>query len=101
MKHLSISRKRFRTTIDLPENLLERADAVVKQGMARSRNALVEKALTHYLDGLEQKWIDEQFAAMEHDERYKALNLQMMEEFEESDWEALRISGGKKEVKFI
>jgi len=60
-------------------------DEALHRGAARSRNALIIEALETYLKELEKCWIDEQFAQMENDEPYKALNLQIAEEFAVSE----------------
>lgn len=55
-----------------------------------------------YLDRLEKEWIDEQFAQMEHDERYRVLNLQIAREFEASDCEALQmVEGAEAETRGV
>jgi metal-responsive CopG/Arc/MetJ family transcriptional regulator len=90
----AIVHERQRTTIDLSRKLLERSTRAVRRGAARSRNALMEAALAEYLDRLERAWIDEEFAAMAQDERYRELNLQIAEEFAQSDWEAWQIGEG-------
>lgn len=87
-------RKRARTTIDLPESLLQRSKQVLSWGAARSRNALIEQALKEYLDKLERERIDGQFARMAHDENYQDLNIQIAEEFGKADWEAFSMGEG-------
>lgn len=82
---------RVRTSLDLPRDLQEQIKQAVHRGAAKSQNALILRAVEEYLDRLKKEWIDEQFAQMEHDERYQALNLQIAREFEVSDWEALQI----------
>ncbi len=88
------SEERTRLTIDLPKALVEQADAAVACGAARSRNRLIAQAVEAYLRQLEAARIDAQFAQMEHDERYRRLSLQLTEEFEPSDWEALQLGEG-------
>ena len=92
---LVAERKRARTTIDLPESLLQRSKQALGWGAARSRNALIEQALKEYLDKLERERIDGQFARMAHDEKYQAVNIQIAEDFEKADWEAFRIGEGE------
>ncbi len=87
---------RVRTSLDLPRDLREQIKKAVHRGAAKSQNALIVQAVEEYLDRFEEEWIDEQFAQMEHDERYQALNLQIAREFESSDWEALQITEGDR-----
>lgn len=79
-----------RTTIHLPKKLMNRSKKIIKSGQVRSQNALIVKALEQFLDNLERKEIDAQFAAMANDVRYQTLNLKIENEFSESDWEALQ-----------
>ena len=89
-------RKRARTTVDLPESLLQRSKQVLSWGAARSRNALIEQALKEYLDKLERERIDDQFARMAQDEHYQAVNIQIAEAFGKADWEAFSICEGER-----
>ncbi len=87
--------ERVRTSLDLPQELRERIRQAVQQGIAKSQNALIVQAVEEYLaqpfdrlrTPLEQDWIDAQFAEMEHDEGYQALNRQIEAEFARSDGE--------------
>lgn len=83
--------KKTRLTVDLPRELIEQADTVVKKGAARSRNQLITQAIETYLHDLEEAEIDAQFEAMAKDESYKRLALQLTQEFESADWEALQL----------
>ncbi|MFQ5857310.1 MAG: ribbon-helix-helix domain-containing protein [Anaerolineae bacterium] len=78
-----------RTTVSLPSSLVERTQRLVDIGLARSRNALIVAALEHFLEHLERQAIDAQFAAMADDDAYHTFNLDLTDEFAESDWEAL------------
>ncbi|MBM3135459.1 MAG: CopG family transcriptional regulator [Chloroflexi bacterium] len=86
---------KVRTTLDLPIVLRERIKVAVSRGAARGQNGLIIKAIEDYLQHLEEAWIDAQFAQMQDDERYQALQLQIAKECEKSDWEALRIGEGQ------
>jgi Arc/MetJ-type ribon-helix-helix transcriptional regulator len=88
--------ERVRTSLDLPQGLRARIRQAVQQGVARSQNALIVRAVEEYLAQLEQDWIDAQFAEIEHDEGYQALNRQIEEEFDRSGWEALQTVGGQQ-----
>jgi Arc/MetJ-type ribon-helix-helix transcriptional regulator len=85
-----------RLTVDLPRELVERADTVVEQGAARSRNQLITQALEAYLHSLEEAEIDARFEAMAQDEPYQRLALELTQEFERSDWEALQLGEGQE-----
>jgi len=78
-----------RTTVSLPSSMVEHTQRLVDIGLARSRNALVVAALEHFLDHLDRQVIDAQFAAMADDDAYHTLNLDLIDEFAESDWKAL------------
>ncbi len=84
-----MAEKRTRLTVDLPLDLVKKADELVQRGVSRSRNRLILQALQTYIERVEQEWIDAQFAAMEEDEPYKRLALEIAQEFEHADWEAL------------
>ncbi|MDH4137694.1 MAG: CopG family transcriptional regulator [Anaerolineae bacterium] len=88
--------ERVRTSLDLPQELQERIRRAVQRGIAKSQNALIVRAVEEYLAQLERDWIDAQFAEMEHDEGYQALNRQIEKEFSRSDWEALQTVGGQR-----
>jgi len=88
--------ERVRTSLDLPQGLQERIRQAVQRGVAKSQNALIVQAVEEYLAQLEQDLIDAQFAEMEHDEGYQALNRQIEGEFARSDWEALQTVGGQQ-----
>ncbi len=84
-----------RLTVDLPRELVKRADTAVEQGAARSRNQLITQAIEACLHRLEEAEIDARFAAMAEDEAYQGLALQLTQEFERSDWEAFRLGEGQ------
>lgn len=79
-----------RTTLALPRDLLAKADEIVRQGDARSRNELVADALRRELRKRETEQIDAQIRLMAFDEDYKREAEQIMKEFEESDWESIK-----------
>ena len=81
--------KTIRTTLTLPEELVNRTQRFVDDGAAPSRNALIVAALERFIDQLEQREIDRQFEAMAEDEEYLRLSQQVADDFAESDWEAL------------
>lgn len=95
MPKLQGHQERIRTTIDLPTRLMVKTNKVLKLGVAKSRNALIIKALEEHLKRLENTLIDEEFARMENDSNYCELNLQMAKEFAISDWESLKIGESK------
>lgn len=85
-----------RLTVDLPRELVERADMVVKRGAVRSRNQLIAQAIETYLHRLEEADIDARLEAMAQDEQYQRLALDLTQEFERSDWEALQLGEGQE-----
>ena len=82
----------IRTTLALPEELLNAADQAVKAGKARSRNDLVAAALRHELAALERSEIDAAFEAMSADADYQQEALKIAHEFAIADWEAYQIA---------
>ena len=88
------TKEQTQVSVDLPKAFVEQADALVRRGVARSRNRLIHQAVEAYLKQLEEASIDAQFAEMEHDERYCDLSLRTACEFERSDWEAFRLREG-------
>ena len=83
------------TTIRLPRFVYEQAKSVVseeREGQTRiSLNDLFVTAITAYLRMHKRRQIDAAFAGMAEDANYqKEANL-LAEEFERSDWEALRL----------
>ena len=79
-----------RTTVALPEDLLERVDRAVREGKARSRNGFVAAALRRELAAEEAAEIDAAFAAMAEDEAYQVEARAMAEEFVADEWVAFR-----------
>jgi len=82
----------IRTTVALPEELLEAMDRAVREGKARSRNEFLSTALRHELATLDRARIDEAFRFMAEDPVYKAEAKKLGDEFDEASWEALRSS---------
>ena len=80
-----------RLTVDLPRELVKWADSAVHQGAARSRNQLIAQAIDVYLHNFEEAEIDARFKAMAEDEAYQRMTLQVTQELEGSDWEALQL----------
>ena len=78
-----------RTTLSLPEELVNRTQRFVDSGTVPSRNALVVAAVAQYVEQLEESEIDRQFEAIAEDVAYQELNVEIAAEFEESDWDAL------------
>lgn len=82
----------IRTTVTLPTILVRRSEHFVEKGAVPSRNALIIAALEHFLAELEEREIDQAFAAMAEDTDYQMFDEQLAEDFAESDWEALMIA---------
>lgn len=85
-----------RTTITVPEDLLEAADRAVREGKARSRSELVVEALRRELAEYDRAAIDEAFAALAGDDEFQSESVALSEEGIPSGWEALRL--GEREV---
>jgi metal-responsive CopG/Arc/MetJ family transcriptional regulator len=80
-----------RTTLTIPNELLEATDLIVKSGKVKSRNEFVAQALRHELAALKRTEIDAAFGAMAEDVEYQAEALQIEAEFSTASWEALQI----------
>lgn len=81
-----------RTTIALPDDLLEQVDSAVHDGVAPSRNALVARALRHELAAQRRAAIDASFSGMAGDDDYQAEALAVAEAFAAADSEAFRLA---------
>lgn len=86
--------KNVRTTVALPEELLEAVDRAVQEGKARSRNEFLSAALRHELAALERARIDEAFGFMAEDTFYGTEAEKLAGEFDRASWEALRTVEG-------
>lgn len=58
----------------------------------QNRRTVLEKLSAE----LERAEIDQQFAAIAEDEAYQAVQIEMTESFEESDWEALLLEEARQ-----
>lgn len=85
------------TTVRLPAGLYDQAKSVVDtekktaSGASPSLNDLIVAAVTAYLKIYRRKQIDAAFAAMATDAAYRKEAKLLADEFEVSDWEALRL----------
>jgi hypothetical protein len=83
------------TTVRLPRPVYDQAKCVVdKESGGRTRvslNDFIVTAITAYLKMYRRKQIDAAFAGMAEDADYQKQAKLLVEEFEHSDWEALRI----------
>jgi Arc/MetJ-type ribon-helix-helix transcriptional regulator len=86
--------KNIRTTVALPEELLEAVDRAIKEGKASSRNEFLSAALRHELAALERARIDEAFGFMAEDPFYGTEAEELAGEFDRASWEALRAAEG-------
>ena len=77
-----------RTTIALPEQLLNAVDRAVLEGKAKSRNELLATAVRHELAALERVTIDAEFAGMARDWDYQKDARQIADDFTGTDWSA-------------
>jgi metal-responsive CopG/Arc/MetJ family transcriptional regulator len=83
-----------RTTIALPDALLEGVDDAVRGGHASSRNDFLSRAVRSELERLKRLVIDHEFEAMASDSVYRSEAKRITEEYEMADWESLRIAEG-------
>jgi hypothetical protein len=84
------------TTVRLPRPVYDQAKCVVNKesgGQTRiSLNDLIVTAITTYLKMYKRRQIDAAFAGMAEDTDYQKEAKLLTEDFEYSDWEALRLS---------
>lgn len=83
-----MTERSIRTTLSLPADLLEAVDRAVEEGRARSRNALVARAIRRELDVQARAAIDAAFAAMADDEDYRRESEMLEKEFAIGSWKA-------------
>lgn len=88
-----MSARKVRTTVALSVELLEAVDAIIREGKAYSRNDFLEAALRNELAARRRAAIDAAFAQMASDRDYRREAVAIAQEFESSDWEALREGG--------
>lgn len=81
-----------RTTVALPEPLLEAVDQAVQDGKVKSRNELIANALRRELAAMERLDIDSAFDQMAKDQDYHKEAQKLSAEFADSDWEAFQQS---------
>lgn len=79
-----------RTTITLPNELLEATDKAVAEGKAKNRNEFVAQALRRELAKIKRAEIDAALVEMAQDPDYQTEVLKMEAEFASAQWEALQ-----------
>jgi len=84
------------TTVRLPVRIYDQAKCVVERekgvsARSISLNDLIVNAITAYLKLYKRRQIDAAFAGMAEDADYQKEAKLLAEEFEASDWEALRL----------
>jgi len=83
------------TTIRLPRPLYERAKAALQKAKTASGPASLNEffvvAISSYLKMQARREIDAAFAGMAKDAAYQRQARMIADEFEHSDWEALRL----------
>jgi Arc/MetJ-type ribon-helix-helix transcriptional regulator len=77
------------TTLALPSDLLAAVDKVVQEGLAGSRDELVESALRRQLAELRRSALDAEFRHMADDVDYQREARQILGEFAQADRETL------------
>ncbi len=80
----------LRTTITLPQQLLDAVDQAVREGKAKSRNELLATAIRHELDALQRAAIDAAFGEMANDLDYLEEARRITDDFARADWSAFR-----------
>lgn len=94
------------TTVRLPRPVYDEAKCIVDKekggaGPVVSLNDLIVLAITGYLKMYKRRQIDAAFAFMAEDAEYQKEASLLAEEFQHSDWEALRIGEGTLEVELM
>ena len=84
------------TTVRLPRPVYDQAKCVVDKekggtGSTLSLNDFIVAAIKAYLKMIKRRQIDAAFAGMAEDADYQKEAKLLAEEFEHSDWEALRL----------
>ena len=84
------------TTVRLPRPIYEQAKSIVTKekigtGTSISLNDFIVTAIKAYLKVYKRRQIDAAFAGMAEDADYQKEASLLAEEFEHSDWEALRL----------
>lgn len=70
-----------RTTLSLPDKLLQATDELIAKGKVKSRNEFIAEAMDLRLKALEKEEIDAEFAEMANDTEYKKEAIQIEAEF--------------------
>jgi hypothetical protein len=96
---MAVARRTYQnTTVRLPKRVYELAkNAVANSETASSFNDFVVQAIEQKLRQLSEAEIDAAFAGMADDLDYQHQAIALSQEFEQSDWEALRASEGTHE----
>ena len=79
----------MRTTISLPDNLVQEIDLLIERNI-KSRNQFIVEALQDKVKQLKDADIDAQFALMADDSDYIEETLNIESEFARADAEALK-----------
>ncbi|MEL6581496.1 MAG: ribbon-helix-helix domain-containing protein [Cyanobacteria bacterium J06607_15] len=77
----------MRTTITIPNNLVEKVDMLIEQHDLPSRNQFIIEALELKVREMENREIDREFALMASDAEYQSETLQLEQEFVHTDRE--------------
>ena len=71
----------MRTTITIPNDLVEKVDSLIIQHDLSSRNQFIIEALELKVREIENREIDSEFALMANDTEYQSETLQLEQEF--------------------
>lgn len=74
-------------TLALASDLLAAVDKVVEEGLARSREEVLERALRRQLAAMRRSGLDAEFRHMADDVDYQTEANQILGEFAQADWE--------------
>lgn len=80
----------MRTTVTLPQQLLDAVDRAVREGKAKSRNELLASAIRHELGALQCAAIDAAFDEMANDLDYQEEARRITNDFARAEWPAYR-----------
>ncbi len=87
--------RKVRTTVSIPRPLYEEARSYVDSNAIpiESINGFFVAAIFAYVKSIRRKQIDARFACMSEDADYQKTAKLISEEFSQSDWESLQMTG--------
>jgi hypothetical protein len=86
---------KIQRTIRVPKALFDEVERLIKScGRSESMNDFVVKSMKMRVNALKRRELDAKFSEMSKDTDYQKAAQLMAEEFESSDWEAIRVLEG-------